>query len=102
MADTDPGGTVPQPASAAPSLAARILGFGAVLVGGAAGGIVGYTVTELQCRPGCQLLAGSVGVASAALAAAGVGVVVVLALRAMAEWRVGQLQQAARDHHPVD
>jgi len=42
------------------------------------------------------------GVLGAAIAAGGVGIVVALTLRAMAEWRTGQLQQAARDHHPVD
>ena len=36
------------------------------------------------------------------LAAVGVGIVAVLALRAMSEWRTSQLQQAARDDHPVD
>jgi hypothetical protein len=42
------------------------------------------------------------GVLGAVLAAGGVGIVAVLSLRAMSEWRTGQLQKAARDDHPVD
>ncbi|MBC8195270.1 MAG: hypothetical protein ISR43_05520 [Acidimicrobiia bacterium] len=94
--------TTPGPRSAAPSLIARLLAFLAVLTGGASGGLVGYAVTDLQCTSGCQNLAGLMGVLGAAIAAGGVGIVVALTLRAMAEWRTGQLQQAARDHHPVD
>jgi len=98
--DTEAG--APGPQSAAPSLMARLLAFIAVLTAGASGGLVGYAVTDLQCESGCPNLAGSMGVVSAALAAAGVGIVVALTLRAMAEWRTGQVQQAARDHHPVN
>lgn len=88
--------------SAAPSNLARILAIGAIVIAGVCGGLVGHAVTELQCSDGCPALAGSIGLAGAALAASGVGIVAVLALRAMAEWRTTELQRAAREHHPVD
>ncbi len=89
------------PGSAAPPAGARVLAFIAVLVAGACGGLVGYAVTDLQCTDGCTTLAGSLGVLGAVGAATGVGIVVTLTLRATAEWRTRELQQAARDHHPV-
>jgi len=89
------------PASAAPPVGARILAFLAVLVAGACGGLVGYAVTDLQCRDDCEVLAASIGVAGAVGGAVGVGIVATLTLRAMAEWRTNQLQQAARERHPI-
>jgi TRAP-type C4-dicarboxylate transport system permease small subunit len=88
--------------SAAPSTTARLLALLAILVAGTCGGLVGHAVTSLQCVDDCTALAGSMGVLGAVLAAGGVGIVAVLSLRAMSEWRTGQLQQAARDDHPVD
>ena len=87
--------------SAAPPTSARILAFVAVLVAGACGGLVGYAVTDLQCADGCTTMAGAVGLFGAVAAAIGVGIVSTLTLRAMAEWRTNELQQAARDHHPI-
>ncbi len=69
---------------------------------GACGGLVGYAITDLQCVEGCPTMAGVIGLGGAAIASVGVGIVTVLSLRAMAEWRTGSRQQAARDHHPVD
>ncbi|MEO2170807.1 MAG: hypothetical protein ABGY25_03780 [Acidimicrobiales bacterium] len=94
--------SVGQLPSAAPSMTARLLALLAILVAGTCGGLVGHAVTSLQCADGCTALAGSMGVLGAVLAAGGVGIVAVLSLRAMSEWRTGQLQQAARDDHPVD
>ena len=88
--------------SAAPSSRARLVALLAIVFAGTCGGLVGYTVTDLQCSGGCPTMAGVVGLGGAAIAAVGVGIVAVLALRAMAEWRTGSRQQAARDHHPVD
>ena len=90
------------PESAAPPVAARVAAAVAIGLAGACGGLVGYAVTDLQCSDECTALAGSLGLLGAVLAALGVGIVAVLALRAMAEWRTGQIQQAARDHYPVD
>jgi F0F1-type ATP synthase membrane subunit c/vacuolar-type H+-ATPase subunit K len=47
------------------------------------------------------VLAASIGVAGAVGGAVGVGIVATLTLRAMAEWRTNQLQQAARERHPI-
>ena len=98
-----PSGTTPgRLPSAAPSTTARFLALLAIMVAGACGGLVGHAVTDLQCTDSCPVLAGSMGLIGAVLAAVGVGIVAVLALRAMAEWQTNELQQAARDHHPVD
>jgi len=88
--------------SAEPSSLARALALLAILVAGACGGLVGHAVTDLQCTDGCTILAGSMGLVGAVIAAAGVAVVAILALRAMAEWQATERQQAARDRHPVD
>ena len=85
------------PTSAEPSTLARVLALTAILVAGCCGGLVGHAVTDLQCTDGCPILAGSMGLVGAVLAAVGVGVVAVLALRAMAEWQATERQQAARE-----
>jgi hypothetical protein len=59
-----------------------------VLAGTAAGGFVGYLITQVSCAPGsCTAAAVGIGLASAAAAFFGIGTVVVLALRSLAEWR---------------
>ena len=88
--------------SAAPSRPARILSFIAILISGACGGLVGYTVTDLQCSGDCVALSGSIGLAGAGLAAGGVGIVCVLTLRAMTEWKTNEQQQSLRDRYPVE
>lgn len=61
---------------------------GPVAVAAAAGGAVGYFVTDASCAPdSCAAAAVLVGLGVALGAAAGVGVVVVLALKSLAEWR---------------
>jgi hypothetical protein len=42
----------PYAMSALPSVTARLLAFVAILVGGACGGLIGYSVTDLQCGNG--------------------------------------------------
>ena len=73
---------------------ARVLTFIGIVLSGICGGLIGYSVTELQCDDGCTLLAGLVGLAGAAFAAGGVAVVATLTLRAMHEW---EDQQRPRD-----
>ena len=80
--------------TALPSVGARALAFGAIVVGGACGGLIAYAITELQCGPddgardsGCTLISGTAGLLGAIACALGVAVVAVLVLRAMAEWR---------------
>jgi len=62
-----------------------------VLLAGAAGGIVGYLVTDASCAPGsCAVAAAITAVLTGLVIAAGVGVVVVLALRSLDEHRTHQ------------
>ena len=76
--------------TALPSTGARVLAFGAILVAGACGGLIGYSVTELQCTGNCTAAAGAGAVAGAIISAVGVAVIAVLVLRAMGEWRTQQ------------
>lgn len=84
---------MPEPAdaeyapSALPSTTARALAFGAILLAGLCGGLIGYAVIDLQCDGDCTVPAGLGGLVGAIAFAVGVGIVAVLALRAMAEWR---------------
>ena len=85
---TDP--LVPDPSepdTALPSVFARALAFGAIIVAGVCGGLIGYAFVDLQCEGDCTVPAGLFGLLGAVVAATGVGVVSVLALRAMGEWR---------------
>ena len=103
--------------TALPSVTARLLAFLAVLLGGLCGGLIGWSVADLQCGggdavlvipddpdetiattttapaadedddDGCTTISGLGAVGGAVIGAGGVGVVAVLVLRAMAEWR---------------
>ncbi len=77
----------PAPLSALPSPAARALAFVAILVGGLAGGLIGFGFAELQCTGDCTVAAASGAAIGGILAAAGTAVIAVLVLRAMGEWR---------------
>lgn len=89
----------PYAPTALPPVAARALAFVAILVGGLCGGLIGWSVTDLQCGPphgkgvevtaerDCAVWDGIGGLAGASVGAGGTGVVSVLVLRAMAEWR---------------
>lgn len=76
-----------RPLSAIPPVIARVIAFVAILLGGLAGGLIGYALVDLQCEGDCTawkgvgLLIGAVG------CAVGMAIVSVLALRAMGEWR---------------
>jgi hypothetical protein len=83
--------------TALPSIGARALAFVAIIIAGACGGLIGYAVIDLQCTGDCAVLAGAVGVLTAAAAAVGVAVISVLALRAMGEWRTIQHRE---QRHP--
>ena len=75
------------PLSALPSRTARALAFVAILVGGFAGGLIGFALVDVECSGSCgtsQALGAGIG---AVLAAVGTAVVSVLVLRAMGEWR---------------
>ena len=88
--------TDPQPSSPAgvepalPSVGARILAFGAIIVAGVFGGFIGYAFIDLQCTGDCGTPSALGGLVGALVAAVGVAVVAVLALRAMGEWKTIQ------------
>jgi hypothetical protein len=75
------------PLSALPSPAARAAAFVAICLGGVAGGLIGYSLVELQCDGECGLPLGLGTFVGAVVAAAGMSVVAVLVLRALGEWR---------------
>ena len=76
--------------SALPSRGARLLAFGAILTGGLCGGLIGFSVTRLQCAGDCATNKSLGGLVGAVVGALGVAVVAVLALRAMGEWKTIQ------------
>ncbi len=86
-------------ASALPSVAARVVAFAAILVGGACGGLIGYALVDLQCQGSCSTNRGFGAVAGAAIGAIGVAVVAVLALRAMGEWKTIQARDGDSPRH---
>ncbi len=75
--------------SAVPPATARILAFGAIVLAGICGGLIGWKFTALQVDDD-SLLPGIGGVVGAVVAAGGVAVVAVLVLRAMNEWHTIQ------------
>jgi len=85
----------PYSPTALPPVAARVLAFTAILVAGLCGGLIGWSVTDLQCAPeraaaaerDCTVWNGVGGLVGATVGAGGTGIVSVLVLRAMAEWR---------------
>jgi uncharacterized membrane protein YfcA len=92
--------------TALPSVTARWLAFLAILLGGACGGLIGYSVTDIQCgndddpgvaeaherdpnegEEGCTTWAAGGGLIGGVVGAGGTAIVSVLVLRAMSEWR---------------
>jgi hypothetical protein len=67
-----------------PSRTAFLLAFGAVVLAGVLGGIIGYGVADVGSDSDAARLLGTF--IGAVIGATGVGVVAVLVLRAMAEW----------------
>lgn len=71
------------------------MAFLSIIAAGAAGGFIGYAVTDLQCHDECSsAIPGIGGLVGATVTAVGVSVVAMLALRAMGEWRT--IQQTGR------
>lgn len=77
----------PRPLSAIPPVAARAVAFVVILLGGLAGGLIGYALVDLQCDGDCAWQQGVGLLTGAVLCAGGMAIVAVLALRAMGEWR---------------
>ena len=76
-----------RPLSAIPPVAARVIAFVAILLGGLAGGLIGFALVDLQCEGDCSVARGLGLLAGAVVCAGGMAIVAVLALRAMGEWR---------------
>ena len=83
-----------RPLSALPSPAARAAAFAAILLGGFAGGVIGYTLVRLQCDGDCATAKGVGAFIGAVIAAVGMSVVAVLVLRAVGEWRQVEAREA--------
>ncbi len=96
----DPDAVRPFAETGAPSVPARVVAFASILVAGAAGGFIGWAIADLQCTGDCGTVKGLGGLAGALIGAVGVAIVVVLALRAMAEWRTIQARQPAEAPAP--
>jgi len=76
-----------RPLSALPSVLARVIAFGSVLIAGIAGALIGFPLVDLQCEGACDV-PGAIGLVTGAVTGAlGMGVVAVLALRAVGEWK---------------
>ncbi len=85
------------PLSALPPPKARIAAFVAILLGGFAGGLIGYTLVELQCHGTCATQRGLGALVGAIIAALGMSIVAVLVLRALGEWKeIERRQQSDR------
>lgn len=86
-----------RPLSALPSPAARAAAFVAILLGGLAGGLIGFTLVRLQCDGDCAVPMGIGAFVGAVVAAGGMSIVAVLVLRALGEWReIEARERAAR------
>jgi hypothetical protein len=73
--------------SALPSRVARAVAFASILLGGLAGGLIGYALADVQCTGDCDVALGIGVVAGSVVSAGGTAVVAVLGLRALGEWR---------------
>lgn len=83
-------GNVPDPTdslSALPSTAARVMAFISILIGGLAGGLIGYSLVDVQCDGDCGFPLGLGILIGSVLSAGGTAIVSVLVLRALGEWR---------------
>lgn len=81
---------------ASPPVWARIAAVSSIIIAGIAGGLIGWSIVDLQCTTDCSTNAVLVGVASALICAIGVAVVAVLTLRAMSEWKAIENRDRAR------
>lgn len=82
-----PPSAEPLALSALPSPAARLAAFVAILAGGAAGGVIGYSLVRVQCSGDCAVALGVGTLVGSVGAAVGIAVAAVLVLRALGEWR---------------
>jgi hypothetical protein len=81
--------------SALPSVGVRVAAFVSIVLAGAAGAFIGYSLIELQCDGSCGLPTGLGLLAGALVASVGMAVVAVLVMRALGEWREFEDRSAA-------
>ncbi len=81
---------------AGPPVWARLLAVSAIVIAGVCGGLIGWSIVDLQCSGDCGTTAALAGVGAAVVCAVGVAVVAVLSLRAMAEWKAIEARDRAR------
>ena len=73
--------------SALPSVAARVIAFVAILIGGLAGGLLGVGLVGTQCSGSCTPQNGIGMFIGSVLFAGGTAIVAVLVLRVQGEWK---------------
>lgn len=73
--------------SALPSSAARIVAFASIVIGGIAGGLIGFSLVDVQCTGNCSVPLSLGIIIGSTSTAAGTAIVAVLGLRALGEWR---------------
>lgn len=66
------------------------MAFGAILLAGACGGLIGWAMVDLQCAGTCTAPKSIGAIVSTLAFAGGTAVVSVLALRALAEWNANK------------
>jgi hypothetical protein len=63
------------------------MAFISILIGGIAGGLIGYGLVDVQCDGSCGLPLGLGIFLGSTISAGGTAIVAVLVLRALGEWR---------------
>ena len=84
-----------EPLSALPSVGVRVAAFVAILLGGLAGALIGYSLVDLQCEGDCAVPIGLGILSGAIIAAGGMAIVAVLVMRALGEWDEIQDRESA-------
>ncbi len=72
--------------TALPSVLARALAFGAIVIAAVCGGLAGYATGALSCSQGCAGTSLASAAIGALVAAVGVAALAALVLRSMSEW----------------
>jgi hypothetical protein len=81
---------------ASPPVWARITAVLSIIIAGVCGGLIGWSVVDIQCAGDCSSTAVISGLVFSLVCAIGVAVVAVLTLRAMAEWKAIENRDRAR------
>lgn len=63
------------------------MAFVSILIGGLAGGLIGYALVDVQCDGSCGVPLGLGMLIGSVVSAGGTAIVAVLVLRALGEWR---------------